>query len=222
LPGRRVLVVGGGNTGFQIAEELAVTREVHLAIGARQTPLPQRLLGRDLFDYLERLGLMGKERGNEARVTDAAPRVPDRLQPARHPPPRRAAARPRRRGLRLGGDVQRRRARVGRCGGVGDRFPRRPLVRRRAGVRRAPPGAAPPRRHRRSRPVFPRLQWQYTRGSALLGWVKDDAAHIAEQIAARQRTKPSETARWPTSRRPRPCCASTSPTTSGTALASGP
>jgi putative flavoprotein involved in K+ transport len=35
------------------------------------------------------------------------------------------------------------------------------------------------------------LQWQYTRGSALLGWVKDDAAHIAGQIAAHQRTKPA-------------------------------
>jgi putative flavoprotein involved in K+ transport len=28
------------------------------------------------------------------------------------------------------------------------------------------------------------LPWQHTRGSALLGWVKDDAAYIAEQIAA--------------------------------------
>src|SRR5687768_7188998 len=36
LPDGRVLVVGGGNTGYQIAEELAGTREVHLAIGARQ------------------------------------------------------------------------------------------------------------------------------------------------------------------------------------------
>ena len=26
------------------------------------------------------------------------------------------------------------------------------------------------------------LSWQHTRGSALLGWVKDDAAFIAEQI----------------------------------------
>ena len=55
-----MVVVGGGNTGYQIAEELVRSREVHLAIGARQTPLPQRFLGRDLFDYLERLGLMGK------------------------------------------------------------------------------------------------------------------------------------------------------------------
>ena len=28
------------------------------------------------------------------------------------------------------------------------------------------------------------LTWQHTRGSALLGWVKDDAEYIAQQIAA--------------------------------------
>jgi hypothetical protein len=28
------------------------------------------------------------------------------------------------------------------------------------------------------------LSWQHTRGSALLGWVKDDAEFIAEQIDA--------------------------------------
>ena len=54
LPAGRVLVVGGGNTGFQIAEELAGSRDVHLAIGSRQTPLPQRILGRDLFGFLTR------------------------------------------------------------------------------------------------------------------------------------------------------------------------
>jgi putative flavoprotein involved in K+ transport len=53
VPGGPVLVVGGGNTGYQIAEELAAANEVHLAVGSRQTPLPQRLLGRDLFRYLE-------------------------------------------------------------------------------------------------------------------------------------------------------------------------
>ena len=30
------------------------------------------------------------------------------------------------------------------------------------------------------------LTWQHTRGSALLGWVKDDAEFIAERIAAYQ------------------------------------
>jgi putative flavoprotein involved in K+ transport len=28
------------------------------------------------------------------------------------------------------------------------------------------------------------LSWQHTRGSALLGWVKDDAGYIAEKVAA--------------------------------------
>src|SRR6188768_3735965 len=60
LPEGRVLVVGGGNTGFQIAKELAGSREVHLAIGTRQTPLPQRLLGRDLFWWLTKLGVLSK------------------------------------------------------------------------------------------------------------------------------------------------------------------
>ena len=56
LPADTVLVVGGGNTGYQVAAELAQSREVHLAVGARQTPLPQRILGRDLFRYLRSHG----------------------------------------------------------------------------------------------------------------------------------------------------------------------
>src|SRR3954447_8061324 len=60
IPPGPVLIVGGGNTGFQIAEELAATHEVHLSIGSRQTPLPQRLFGRDLFTFLEKTGLMAK------------------------------------------------------------------------------------------------------------------------------------------------------------------
>src|SRR5262249_1330257 len=60
LPDGPVLVVGGGNTGFQVAEELSATREVHLSIGSRQTPFPQRILGRDLFWYLEKIGAMRK------------------------------------------------------------------------------------------------------------------------------------------------------------------
>ena len=33
------------------------------------------------------------------------------------------------------------------------------------------------------------LTWQYTRGSALIGWVKDDAEFIAEQIKDFPETK---------------------------------
>jgi putative flavoprotein involved in K+ transport len=35
VPGGPVLVVGGGNTGYQIAEELAAANKVHLAVGSR-------------------------------------------------------------------------------------------------------------------------------------------------------------------------------------------
>jgi putative flavoprotein involved in K+ transport len=36
------------------------------------------------------------------------------------------------------------------------------------------------------------LSWQYTRGSALLGFVADDAAYLADQITARvQHTRPA-------------------------------
>src|SRR6188472_1851826 len=52
VPQGTVVVVGGGNTGYQIARELASTHDVHLAVGGRQAPLPQRLLGRDIFWWL--------------------------------------------------------------------------------------------------------------------------------------------------------------------------
>ena len=66
-----MLVVGGGNTGFQIAEELAATHEVHLAVGSRQTPLPQRLLGRDLFWWLTKTGLIQQDGRLAARPAAA-------------------------------------------------------------------------------------------------------------------------------------------------------
>jgi putative flavoprotein involved in K+ transport len=58
LPEGPVLVVGGGNSGFQIAEELAATRQVDLSIATRYPMLSQRMAGRDLFWWLTRLGLL--------------------------------------------------------------------------------------------------------------------------------------------------------------------
>jgi putative flavoprotein involved in K+ transport len=52
IPAGTVLVVGGGNTGFQIAAELTGTHAVHLSVGSRQTPLPQKVWQRDLFWWL--------------------------------------------------------------------------------------------------------------------------------------------------------------------------
>ena len=58
VPQGRVLVVGAGNSGLQIATELAATREVHVAVGSKQTMVPQRPWGRDLFWWLSRTRLL--------------------------------------------------------------------------------------------------------------------------------------------------------------------
>jgi len=51
LPDGPVLVVGAGNSGAQIALELAKSRKVWLA-GRDTGHLPRRLLGRDIFDWI--------------------------------------------------------------------------------------------------------------------------------------------------------------------------
>ena len=60
VPQGRVLVVGAGNSGLQIAAELAATREVHVAVGSKQTMVPQRPFGRDLFWWLSRTRLLSR------------------------------------------------------------------------------------------------------------------------------------------------------------------
>lgn len=59
IPQGQVLVVGGGNSGFQIAGELAAAgRDVALAIGRSNACVPQRILGRDLFWWQDKVGLL--------------------------------------------------------------------------------------------------------------------------------------------------------------------
>ncbi|HET7328201.1 MAG TPA: FAD-dependent oxidoreductase [Nocardioidaceae bacterium] len=60
LPSGRVLVVGGANSGLQIAEELTATHHVTLAAASNPPAVPQRIAGRDLFWWLTKLGLMDK------------------------------------------------------------------------------------------------------------------------------------------------------------------
>lgn len=55
-----MLVVGCGNSGAQIAEELTRTHQVTVALGRRQPRLPQRLLGRDIFDWSDRVRLFDR------------------------------------------------------------------------------------------------------------------------------------------------------------------
>jgi putative flavoprotein involved in K+ transport len=188
LPEGRVLVVGGGNTGFQIAEELSASREVHLSIGSRQTPLPQRILGRDLFWYLEATGLIRKT--TESRIGQ---RMSGRDTLIGSTP--RSI---RKRGVQLHGRA------VGATGST-VRFDDGTSVDVEAivwatGFRTDHSWVEVPVFDESGRPVHRRgvtespglyflgLSWQHTRGSALLGWVKDDAEHIAGEIGSfRQR-----------------------------------
>jgi len=188
LPPGPVLVVGGGNSGFQIAEELATSRQVDLSIATRAPMLPQRLAGKDLFWWLTRLGLM--------RVT-AGSRVGRRLR-----------ARPdfvigsSRRRLRKAG-VQFRPAVAGAEGRT-VRFADGSsldagIVIWATGYRSDYswihiPGVTRDGQviHRRGVTDVPGLYflglpWQHTRGSALLGFVHEDAAYLAGRITGQDR-----------------------------------
>jgi putative flavoprotein involved in K+ transport len=184
LPAGPVLVVGGGNTGFQIAAELAASRDVHLSIGSRQTPLPQRLVGRDLFRWLEVARLMQRS---------VHSRIGQRLKG------RETLIGSTVRGLRRRGvQIHDRATSVsGRAISFADGTRLSvPTVIWATGFRldhswiHVPVVDADGRlEHERGVTACPGLYflgltWQYTRGSALLGWVKDDAAYIAERIEA--------------------------------------
>jgi putative flavoprotein involved in K+ transport len=186
LPAGPVLVVGGGNTGFQIAEELARTHEVHLAVGSRQTPLPQRLLGRDLFWWLTRLRLMTRTvdsrigrrmKDRDVLVGSSPRRLRRRHGVSLHP---RATDASGRRVVFADGTELRPEAVVW---ATGFRLDQDWIH-----VPKGPDGTIPHRRGVTGSPglYLLGLSWQHTRGSALLGWVEDDARFIAERIAARR------------------------------------
>jgi putative flavoprotein involved in K+ transport len=89
LPSGPVLVVGGGNSGFQIAEELAATRHVDLSIGDRVPMLPQRLAGRDLFWVAHPTSPAASHRRLPARPASQSSGVHHRDQQAAAPQGRR-------------------------------------------------------------------------------------------------------------------------------------
>jgi putative flavoprotein involved in K+ transport len=185
VPDGPVLVVGGGNSGFQIAEELAAGRHVDLSIGARVPMLPQRLLGRDLFWWLTRLGLL--------RVA-ATSRLGKRMQARGEFVIGSNRRRLHRAGVRF-------RPRLVDAEGHMVRFADGGTLEVRTVIWSTGfrsdyswihiPGVSTDGRvaHRRGVTEVPGLyflglSWQYTRGSALLGFVHDDAAYLADRIAA--------------------------------------
>lgn len=58
INGNSVLVVGGGNSGAQIAVELAKEKQVTIAVSHHFKFLPLRLFGLSIFNWLERMGLL--------------------------------------------------------------------------------------------------------------------------------------------------------------------
>jgi len=185
LPDGPVLVVGGGNSGFQIAEELAATRQVDLSIATTYPMLPQRLAGRDLFWWLTRLGLL--------RVTVTS-------RPGRRMSRRDFVIGTNRR--RLERARVRFRPRLVDAEGHTVRFADHSLLEDVGVVVWATgyrsdygwihvPGVVREGHvvHRRGVTEVPGLyfvglSWQHTRGSALLGFVNDDAAYLAGQISS--------------------------------------
>ena len=203
VPAGRVLVVGGGNTGYQIAKELSSTRQVSLALGSRQKPLPQRVLGRDLFWWLTKTGLIRKtvdsRIGRRLRESDTLIGSSPRELRKRYRvdlKPRVVGAGGRTVTFADGSELE-----VGAViWATGYRsdyswidapvFDSAGRVEHHRGVTGVP-GL-----------YFLGLTWQHTRGSALIGWVEDDAEFIAGQIEALMRVREPE--RKPhESRRPR-------------------
>jgi len=182
IPAGTVLVVGGGNTGFQIATELTGTHAVHLSVGSRQTPLPQKIWRRDLFWWLTKTGLLnmnidsrlGRRLSERETLIGSSPKQLGRLGVDLHP-----------RAVSVSGNAVsfadatevRVDAVVWATGYQPDySWITAPVLD--AGGR--------VRHHRGVTDVpglyFLGLYWQHTRGSALLGWVKDDAEYIATEI----------------------------------------
>lgn len=187
LPDGPVLVVGGGNSGVQIAAELAATRPVTLAVAVRQPVLPQRIAGTDVFTWMEALGVI------RAPATSPAGRLLRRREPLIGLGPRGL----RKMGVRV----------VDRITAAGTKTDG-PVLRTASGRVLTPrtviwatgyrpdyrwlrvPGALEggvPRHIGGISPVlgltFLGLPFQRCRGSALIGWVGEDAEVITQAYA---------------------------------------
>lgn len=180
-----VVVVGGGASGVQIARELAATHDVTLAVGARAARAPERILGRSIFHWLEAAGAM------RAPATTWIGRRMRRREVLIGDDPARIA---RRHGVRLVDRIVRAEGDALRSRD-GALSPARTVIWC-TGFRPDHPWLDVPVLDGEGRPQHRRgitrvpgmhflgLPWQHSRGSALLGWVADDAEYLGDVIEA--------------------------------------
>ena len=195
LPAGRTLVVGGANSGQQIALELSESRPVDISVGEKLPTLPQRPLGRDIWWWLTKMRV--------ARVTVDS-RLGQRLSQ------RDVVIGGGLRELKRHGVVIRSRV-VGGSGrtatfddgstadygavvwATGFRVDHSwieiPEIKDERGQVRHVRGVT------ESLGLYMLgMTWQYTRTSALLGWVGDDATFLADQIEATRQAPDGEAA----------------------------
>jgi putative flavoprotein involved in K+ transport len=185
IPPGKVLVVGDGATGRQIAVELAATREVLLSTGRPRRVSPQRILGRSVFWWMDRLGILRASR--ETRV--------GRYLMHADPFPGKALGlgRLQRRGVRMVGRLLEADGRVVGFSS-GERVEVDAVVWATGYKDESKwvtiPEAKDPRggfAHQRGVSSVPGVyfigrSWQWTRGSALLAGVGDDASYVVSRI----------------------------------------
>jgi putative flavoprotein involved in K+ transport len=184
VPAGRVLVVGAANTGCQIALELSATHRVGLSVGQRLPTIPQRPLGHDIWSWATALRLdhvtadspLGRRLSGRDQIIGTGPRGLARRHGVRLRPRVTDASR---RVLTFSdGDTAQYDTVVWATGFTPDNgWIDIPGVIDERGAVRQSRGVTP------SRGLYTLgLSWQHTRGSALLGWVGDDAALLATEI----------------------------------------
>ena len=187
IPPGKVLVAGAANSGCQIARELSATHHVELSAGQRIPAIPQRPLGRDIWAWATGLRLdkvtadsrLGQRLAGRDQVIGPGPRQLARRHGIRIRP--RAASAAGKTVTFADGSAADFDAVVWATGFTTDHSW--------IDIQQAKDDQGRIL-HQRGVTPSPGLYmlgrtWQHTRGSALLGWVGNDAAFLAAQIGRR-------------------------------------